>query len=245
MIQGSCDNLLKACNLLNEVSSSETAFFDFDRNEKDSFELSIENNGGFLSSLSKPDLSPFLPRGSSWKTAVGWRSICLYPLRIESHPFICITVHGAVIHSTRGAYPKMRGVITTNDSQGHTFLKHFSESLCPDGSVSMPEYGIIQGGLNNEEQARMERGMIEHGRRQLLLGKSPIIKTALLSDSELSIVSGIRKSGNIGERLQIAWNSFLFGNIKSISDGFPMIAKARLRALAALHIRQNIGDSTD
>lgn len=75
------------------------------RDATDSFAVSISTLDPLGDLLSKEDVLPLLPVGSTWQTAIGWRSFYGVPFRRQTKLHLALGAEGILRHATRGAYP--------------------------------------------------------------------------------------------------------------------------------------------
>lgn len=102
------------------------------RNEEDEYDLDVTlHNTRSGSPFSKKTLLSFMPPGSRWSHALGWRSVFGYPFVHDERTFIIVGVEKVVPHPTRGAYLTFLGFIYYLDKAkaATTSLHSYSTSL--------------------------------------------------------------------------------------------------------------------
>ena len=87
------------------VGAASILRIDFDRDETDSFQIRL--TGLLAERLERKQLFPYLPRGTRWAQAVGWRCFLGAPFGPVDNSFV-VGVETVATHPTRGAYPLLR-----------------------------------------------------------------------------------------------------------------------------------------
>lgn len=107
----------------------------FFRNECDSFEIQVEPTENSIPAhrpiLEKSDFFEYLPAGSDWDHAIGWRSFFGCEIRFDRLWLVgCVGVRR---HETRGAYPEVRLYTVVEKTVLVEALQVVCQTLDPQG----------------------------------------------------------------------------------------------------------------
>jgi hypothetical protein len=165
----------------------------FDRDETDSFALTLERlslpkgSAAIEPELQKDDLLPLLPRGSQWNPAVGWRSFVVLPFDVPGVCAAAVGVEGIVPHASRGAFPMMRAFLISAEkiSVGLSQLA----ALLPDaGRISELLYRRCfiktSDARSPREHQQWEGAMLRAAAEAWRAAEPRLLRTLLLSEDQ-------------------------------------------------------------
>lgn len=210
---------------------------DFNRDESDSFSLSIESLRSTTSrkDLPKTDILPLLPSGSRWDRVRGWRSINGLPFRSEGVLRLALGMTTVKQHESRGSYPVARYYILDFRESPiagalRNLLDQYDGEEVPDDN-RRPAFGAILGSATTPSEHRgtecriLRRAIPAYdGQRKLLFRTAVLSREEVPSFSFLSLVRG-RFSG---DDPRFEYNRCLYSTIPTIYQDFSWTKKVKV-----------------
>jgi hypothetical protein len=185
----------EALALVEAVAPLASHRISFDRDETDSFALTLERlrlpdaSAAMKAEpeLKKDALLPLLPRGSQWNPAVGWRSFVVLPFVVPGVCAAAVGVEGIVPHASRGAFPVMRAFLISAEK--------ISVALA-ELAASLPDAGRISESLHRRrfiktsearsprEHQQWEGAMLRAAAEAWRSGEAKLLRTLMLSEDQ-------------------------------------------------------------
>jgi hypothetical protein len=126
--------------ILQEVLEDVVHTIAFYRNETDSFALDILPVDPAAKPLSASCISSVLPKGSRWRSVVGWRCFRCVPLASKAGRFFCVGLEGVIAHAERGAFPEYYGFLVRNVRALPTPLMQMANRIYHDKLIDVPSH---------------------------------------------------------------------------------------------------------
>lgn len=198
-----CDPITAANTALTSSMEEHATFtLQLERDVSDSFVINVESKKAGVNPLKKTDLIAFMPAGSNWTPAIGWRSFLGIPKRIDGNTWLLIAIEGVRAHSSRGAYPVLWGYLFPTFHVAAEGLRDLAallkaESPSPRvrsvaGQVKSPQtgyrhtYGVIRAAsASPADHVDTEVRILEAAASAYECGERLTFRTLLLSENEL------------------------------------------------------------
>jgi hypothetical protein len=209
----------------------------FDRDETDSYRLSLEPLGEQAHPLpSKADILPLLPAGSRWVDAVGWRSFVALPFVAAQAPdALLIGAEGVVPHLTRGAFPIARAFLIPRKAAAAVLQELAARIHGGPGleETSALTYGVIASTARTpSEHHPYEAWMLRQAAACYRSASAFLLRTLLLSEDQVpgASTTGVSWLRHLaGDRPALGRSQYLVATVPSLRERFSLSARIKLK----------------